>query len=60
MGTAYRMLLVYLLYQSKLALNRLSKKATSIPVSDGSVIGTALPSVYPTVRKFMFGLNLTF
>jgi hypothetical protein len=31
-----------------------------IPASDGSVIGTALPSVYPTVRKFMFGLNLTF
>lgn len=28
--------------------------------SSGSVIGTATPSVYPLVRKYMFGLNLTF
>lgn len=25
-----------------------------------SVMGTALPGIYPSVRKFMFGLNLTF
>ena len=25
-----------------------------------SVMGTALPSVYPSTRKYMFGLNLTF
>lgn len=25
-----------------------------------SVMGTALPGIYPAVRKFMFGLNLTF
>lgn len=31
-----------------------------IPSSGGSVKGTAGPSVYPSVRKFMFGLNLTF
>lgn len=28
--------------------------------SDGTVMGTAGPGVYPSVRKFMFGLNLTF
>ncbi len=31
-----------------------------IPASNGSVMGTAGASVYPSVRKFMFGLNLTF
>lgn len=31
-----------------------------IPASDGSVMGTAGPAVYPSVRKYMFGLNLTF
>ncbi len=30
------------------------------PKDDGSVIGTTGPSVYPSVRKFMFGVNLTF
>ena len=32
-----------------------------IPAKDGTtVIGSAGPSVYPSTRKFMFGLNLTF
>ena len=31
-----------------------------IPASDGSVMGTVGPAVYPSVRKYMFGLNLTF
>lgn len=32
-----------------------------IPASDeGAVMGTAGPSVYPSTRKFMFGLNFTF
>ncbi|MFV0546543.1 MAG: TonB-dependent receptor [Bacteroides sp.] len=32
-----------------------------IPISDeGKIIGTAGPSVYPSTRKFMLGLNLTF
>lgn len=31
-----------------------------LPASDGSVIGSAGPSVYPSTRKFMFGLNVTF
>ncbi len=31
-----------------------------IPASDGSVMRSAGPGVYPSVRKFMFGLNLTF
>lgn len=31
-----------------------------IPASSGTVMGTAGPSVYPSVRKYMFGLNLTF
>ncbi|EJW97563.1 secreted protein containing TonB-dependent receptor, beta-barrel [gut metagenome] len=31
-----------------------------IPASSGSVMGTAGPDVYPSVRKFMFGLNVTF
>lgn len=31
-----------------------------LPASNGSVVGTAGPSVYPSTRKFMFGLNLTF
>ncbi len=31
-----------------------------IPASDGAVMGTAGPGVYPSVRRFMFGLNVTF
>lgn len=33
-----------------------------LPPNDdtGAVMGTAGPSVYPSVRKFMFGINLTF
>ena len=31
-----------------------------IPAKSGSVIGSAGPSVYPSTRKFMFGINLTF
>ena len=31
-----------------------------IPADGNSVIGSAGPSVYPSTRKFMFGLNLTF
>lgn len=31
-----------------------------IPASNGAVMGTAGASVYPSVRKYMFGLNLTF
>lgn len=30
-----------------------------IPVVDGKVTGSAGPAVYPSVRKFMFGINLT-
>lgn len=31
-----------------------------IPASGGAVMGTAGASVYPSVRRFMFGLNVTF
>ena len=31
-----------------------------IPASGGSVIGSTGPSVYPSTRKYMFGINLTF
>lgn len=31
-----------------------------IPASGGSVMGTAGAAVYPSVRRFMFGLNVTF
>lgn len=31
-----------------------------IPASGGTVMGTTGPGVYPSVRKYMFGLNLTF
>jgi hypothetical protein len=31
-----------------------------IPASSGSVMGTAGAAVYPSVRRFMFGLNVTF
>lgn len=31
-----------------------------LPASDGKVLGSTGPSVYPSTRKFMFGLNLTF
>lgn len=31
-----------------------------IPADDKAVVGSAGPSVYPSTRKFMFGLNLTF
>lgn len=32
-----------------------------IPVTDeGKITGTATPGIYPMVRKFMFGLNLSF
>lgn len=30
-----------------------------IPVVDGRLTGSAGPAVYPSVRKFMFGINLT-
>ena len=30
-----------------------------IPVVDGKLTGSAGPSVYPSVRKFMFGVNIT-
>lgn len=31
-----------------------------LPANNGSVLGSTGPSVYPSVRKFMFGINLTF
>ncbi len=31
-----------------------------IPANNGAVMGTAGPAVYPSTRKFMFGVNLTF
>ena len=31
-----------------------------IPADENSVIGSAGPAVYPSTRKYMFGLNLTF
>lgn len=31
-----------------------------LPANDGAVMGAAGPSVYPSTRKFMFGINLTF
>ncbi len=31
-----------------------------IPASDGTVMGTAGPGIYPSVRRFMFGLNVAF
>lgn len=31
-----------------------------IPATDGKVLGSTGPGVYPSTRKFMFGLNLTF
>ena len=30
-----------------------------LPAKDGSAIGSTGPSVYPSTRKFMFGLNIT-
>lgn len=31
-----------------------------VPASDGAVMGTAGPGIYPSVRRVMFGLNVTF
>jgi hypothetical protein len=31
-----------------------------IPASNGAVMGSTGPGVYPSTRKFMLGLNLTF
>lgn len=31
-----------------------------IPASNGTVMGTAGPGIYPSVRRVMFGLNVTF
>ena len=31
-----------------------------IPAVDGAVLGSTGPSVYPSTRKYMFGINLTF
>lgn len=31
-----------------------------LPADDGNVMSSAGPGVYPSVRKYMFGLNLTF
>lgn len=41
-------------------LTKYSGVDPEIPASGGSVMGTAGPSVYPSVRKFVFGLNLSF
>lgn len=46
--------------ENLLTFTKYSGVDPEIPASDGSVMGTASPSVYPSVRKFMFGLNLTF
>ena len=40
--------------------HRLLRRSPEIPASDGSVMGTAGPAVYPSVRKYMFGLSLPF
>lgn len=52
---------VYFSGENLLTFTGYSGVDPEIPATDkGAVLGTALPSVYPGVRKFMFGLNLTF
>lgn len=52
---------VYFSGENLLTFTDYSGTDPEIPASSsGTVLGTALPSVYPVVRKYMFGLNLTF
>jgi len=43
-----------------LTLSSYSGVDPELPASDGTVMSTTGASVYPSVRKFMFGINLTF
>ena len=51
---------VYLAGENLFTWTKYSGLDPEIPASNGSVMKTAGPGLYPSVRKFMFGLNLTF
>ncbi len=51
---------VYLTGENLFTWTKYSGLDPEIPASNGSVMKTAGPGLYPSVRKFMFGLNLTF
>ena len=49
---------LYLSAENLFTLTNYSGVDPELPASDGSVMGTAGASVYPSVRKFIFGINL--
>ena len=49
---------LYFSAENLFTLTNYSGVDPELPASGGSVIGTAGPSVYPPVRKFIFGINL--
>lgn len=55
-----RNLRLYLSGENLFTITDYSGVDPEIPAINGSVIGTASPSVYPSVRRYAFGLNLTF
>lgn len=50
---------LYLNAENLLTFTKYSGVDPELPASSGSVIGTTSPSVYPPVRKVVFGLNLS-
>lgn len=51
---------VYFTGENLFTLTKYSGVDPELPASDGAVMSTTGPDVYPSVRKFMFGINLTF
>lgn len=52
---------IYFTGENLFTITKYSGVDPEVPLNDsGSIIGSAGPSAYPSVRKFMFGINLTF
>ena len=52
---------VYFTGENLFTVTKYSGVDPEIPLNDsGEIVGTAGASAYPSVRKFMFGINLTF
>ena len=51
---------VYFTGENLFTITKYSGVDPELPANDGSVMSSTGPGVYPSVRKFMFGINLTF
>ena len=51
---------VYFTGENLFTMTKYSGVDPELPADDGNVMSSAGPGVYPSVRKYMFGLNLTF